>query len=201
MKKTIIYISILLFTLSGCKTKRINTTVKAQNSVKDILSQQINSSENNSILPNSVISTTERQLEQINVPSLNEIKNQATLTTQNPSKGLIDLTTMNSTMIYSQVFDMMIMPDEYENTDIKVKGYFQVYNYEGNPDKYLSVVIPDATQCCQQGIEFIFPGKEYPKDFPDIGSQIEVTGRFCMTYTKDNALYTFMQLSELKTLN
>lgn len=199
MKKSFVLLIVLILFSAGCKKQRANPVISAQNSVKDILEQQTDGSL--TILPNSVISTKEQTLEGIKVPSIKSLTEKAKKTMSEASRGLIDLTKMNSTMIYSQVFEMMIMPEDYENTDIKVKGFFQVYNYEGNPDKYLSVIIPDATQCCQQGIEFIWPGKQYPQDYPAPGTPIEVTGRFCITYTEEELLYTFMQLSDLKILS
>jgi hypothetical protein len=197
--KKIIFLSILILLFTGCKRKSANPVITAQNSVKDILDLQ--TTDSLEILPGSVISKTEQTLEGMNVPPVSTLKKIAESTLEKESQGMIDLTSMNSTMIYSQVFEMMIMPEDYENTDIKVKGFFQVYSYEGNPDKYLSVIIPDATQCCQQGIEFICPDKKYPEDYPPIGSPIEVTGRFCITYTENDLLYTFMQLSDFKTIS
>ncbi|MBR5646828.1 MAG: hypothetical protein IKX23_09335 [Treponema sp.] len=199
MKKPFLLLIVLILFSAGCKKQRANPVISAQNSVKDILEQQTDGSL--TILPNSVISTKEQTLEGIKVPSIKSLTEKAKKTMSEASRGLIDLTNMNSTMIYSQVFEMMIMPEDYENTDIKVKGFLQVYNYEGNPDKYLSVIIPDATQCCQQGIEFIWPDKQYPQDYPAPGTPIEVTGRFCITYTEEELLYTFMQLSDLKILS
>ena len=143
MKKPFLLLIVLILFSAGCKKQRANPVISAQNSVKDILEQQTDGSL--TILPNSVISTKEQTLEGIKVPSIKSLTEKAKKTMSEASRGLIDLTNMNSTMIYSQVFEMMIMPEDYENTDIKVKGFLQVYNYEGNPDKYLSVIIPDAT--------------------------------------------------------
>lgn len=91
----------------------------------------------------------------------------------------LDLTTMSSTMIYSTVSNMMMYPDSYLGQHIKLEGQFSVYHDKGG-DKYIfSAIIPDATACCSQGIEFVLDGSyKYPDDYPEEGTTITVTGDF-----------------------
>lgn len=99
----------------------------------------------------------------------------------------IDLTTMSANMVYSQVFCMVMEPDEYIGTTVKMAGTF-VHFYDEEKDKhYFACIIQDATQCCAQGIEFE-PGDEYvyPDDFPEDGSEICVTGVFDKYSEGDN---------------
>ena len=73
-----------------------------------------------------------------------------------------DLTKMSATMIYAEVFNMLIEPEKYENKRLKIKGLFTIYN-EGTNDEVYSVIVPDATACCQQGIEFFYNFENRPK--------------------------------------
>ena len=89
----------------------------------------------------------------------------------------LDLTKMSATMIYSTIFDMLIMPEDYIDKNIKLKGWFETYTDPYTNELYYAVIVPDATACCQQGIEFVWPGDHtYPADFPNPGEDITVTG-------------------------
>lgn len=92
---------------------------------------------------------------------------------------------MNSTMIFAQVSNMMIAPQEYVGKTIRMTGQFAVYygyNADGTVNEdvlYYACIIADATACCSQGLEFLVAGSlAYPDDYPPEGSQITVTGVF-----------------------
>lgn len=87
----------------------------------------------------------------------------------------VDLTTLSSTMVYSEVYNIMSNPESYRGKSIKVDGLMFVdYDPELNSD-YYAVIIEDATACCQQGIEFVC---EHMESLPADGTKIEVTGEF-----------------------
>ena len=95
----------------------------------------------------------------------------------------LDLTKMSSTFVYSQIFNMMVEPEQYLGKTIKMKGLFASYDLppEFGRKKSFAVIILDATACCQQGIEFIWEGYHpYPQDYPKEGNPITVTGVFKM---------------------
>ena len=104
-----------------------------------------------------------------------------------------DLTTMSSTMIYSTVSNMMLYPDVYEGKMVKLGGNFSVYHDE-KADKYLfAAIVPDATACCQQGIEFVLDGDyKYPDDYPEEGQSITIKGKFT-TYNEYGFNYAQLQ--------
>ena len=113
------------------------------------------------------------------------------------SKPDFDLTKMSATMIYSTIFDMLIMPEEYVEKVIKVKGWFETYTNPESGELFYAVVVPDATACCQQGLEFIWPGDHhYPADFPDPGQDITVTGRYKLV-DKDGFAYNYLEATEV----
>ena len=68
----------------------------------------------------------------------------------------LDLTKMSATMIYSTMFDMLVMAEDYIEKNIKVSGWFETYTDPQTGELYYAVVVPDATACCQQGLEFVW---------------------------------------------
>ena len=121
-----------------------------------------------------------------------------TTTTPAPSKVNLDLTKMSATMIYSTIFDMLIMPEDYVEKIIKVKGWFETYMDTKSGELYYAVLVPDATACCQQGLEFIWKGNHaYPDDFPKPGQNITVTGFYKMI-ENDGVTYTYLEANSVE---
>ena len=111
----------------------------------------------------------------------------------------IDLTKMSATMIYSTVFEMVIDPDSYMDKVIKIKGIFRIFDNPNSGEPYFAVIIPDATQCCEQGLEFKWEGDHsYPADYPELEDEITVTGRFTVTEDNDGITYTYLRVSDLQ---
>ena len=100
----------------------------------------------------------------------------------NSNKIDVDLNNLNANVVYSQVFLMMTEPDKFIGKRIRMSGQFNVYAaQEGNPSgvtEYYAIIIADAQACCQQGIEFVWPGHTYPDGFPEVKSNASVTGIF-----------------------
>ena len=118
-------------------------------------------------------------------------------TTADQSKVDLDLTKMSATMIYSTIFDMLVMAEDYIDKNIKVKGWFETYTDPNTAELYYAVVVPDATACCQQGLEFVWPGEHtYPDDFPKPGEDITVTGRYKLL-ENDGITYNYLEASSV----
>lgn len=100
----------------------------------------------------------------------------------NGNKIDVDLNNLNANVVYAQVFQMMTEPDKFIGKRIRMSGQFNVYAAEeGNPSgvtEYYAIIIADAQACCQQGIEFVWPGHTYPDGFPEVKSNASVTGIF-----------------------
>ena len=94
----------------------------------------------------------------------------------------VDLNNLNANVVYAQVFQMMTEPNKFIGKRIRMSGQFNVYAaQEGNPSgvtEYYAIIIADAQACCQQGIEFVWPGHTYPEGFPEVKSNASVTGIF-----------------------
>ena len=86
---------------------------------------------------------------------------------------ILDLTFMSSTAVYSEVLNMMTSPEQYRFRKMKINGIFGYRTNEETGKMIFGCVILDATQCCEQGIEFIRSGDyTFPDDYPEPGDQI-----------------------------
>ncbi|MDD6057674.1 MAG: hypothetical protein PUB98_05385 [Clostridiales bacterium] len=104
----------------------------------------------------------------------------------------IDLTEMSGTMVFSEVYNMMENPEDYEGKIVKMSGQFAVYQDEDTGKYYYAALIADAAACCQQGLEFVWNGDhKYPEDYPEVGDEVTVVGAFD-SYEEDG--YTYYQL-------
>ncbi len=110
----------------------------------------------------------------------------------------IDLTKMSATMIYSQIFNMIIEPEVFEGNIIKVAGKFtEISDSETSQISY-AVLIPDATACCQQGLELRWEGRsELSGECPELDSEIVVTGKYTVMYDENDIMHTYIDVMEL----
>lgn len=93
--------------------------------------------------------------------------------------GELDLTVLSSTMVYSEVFNMLTMPEEYVGKTVIIKGQFTSYEDPDTKIRYFGCIIADATACCSQGLEFVLAGNHfYPQDYPNDGDEITIKGTF-----------------------
>lgn len=103
---------------------------------------------------------------------------------------IIDLTVLSSTMVYSQVSDMVNNPSHYNGKIVKANGIFSIYREYNSV--YYAVVIQDATACCSQGLEFVLADGNYPTE----GSNIVVQGTFG-TYRENGIVYCQLRNARL----
>lgn len=118
----------------------------------------------------------------------------ATETTTEAKSVDLDLTQLSSTLIYSEVYNMLITPDDYKGKIIKMKGLFNQYTDEQTGKTYNAVIIPDATACCQQGLEFELSDKTNPNF--EQGTEITVVGIFD-TYSEGELLYCHLKNAKI----
>lgn len=143
------------------------------------------------------------QTEATNVPAESAALTETTQASK--SAGIdIDLTALSSTMVYSEVYNMMVTPENYIGKTVKMRGQLEIaqpLDADGNPDPqriYFSCIIADATACCAQGIEFVLAGEhKYPEDYPQPGAEITVSGTF-RTYEEDGYIYGQLYDAEMQ---
>ena len=106
--------------------------------------------------------------------------------TQTSADGVdVDLTVLSSTMVYSEVYNMLYNdPAHYLGKTVKARGGFFIYQLvtdgvlQPDPVAY-ACIIADATTCCAEGMEFVPEGDlTYPEDYPELGAEITVIGEF-----------------------
>lgn len=119
---------------------------------------------------------------------------QSTISPTN-QKADLDLTALSKTVVYSEVYNMLVTPSDYVGKTIKMKGNFNQYSDETTGKTYNSVIIPDAAACCQQGLEFEL-NDDSALDNIEVGSEITVIGSFD-TYTEGELLYCHLKDAQI----
>ncbi len=109
----------------------------------------------------------------------------------------VDLTALSSTMVYSEVYNMMSAPEEYIGKTVKMDGLFAVYHDEASDSYYYACIIRDATACCAQGVEFVLTDEyTWPDDYPKEGEEVCVEGVFD-TYQEGEYTYCTLRGARL----
>lgn len=91
----------------------------------------------------------------------------------------IDLTSLSSTMVYAQVYEMMFYPENFIGKTIRMEGTYSDYVDESTGKHYFGCIIQDATACCSQGVEFEpLDSYAYPDDYPMENDTVVVEGVF-----------------------
>ena len=160
----------LLLTGCGQASEEQQRTVSGTKSVNDILEEQ---------------TKTETSSEEVS-PSLGEEKKEVMDPGDIPAYTTIDvdLTEMSSTLVYSEVLNIMTNPSAYIGKTIKMNGIADVYTDPATGITYRTCIIQDATACCAQGIEFeLGDGSSV-----SAGDQVTVTGVFD-TYMEGQYIY------------
>ncbi len=106
--------------------------------------------------------------------SCEKIQTAEPVATEKAEKPDIDLTTLSSTMVYSEVSNIMQDPEAYKGKTIKIRGAYAPIKTDDPNVFYPACLIQDATACCQQGIEFVTKNGEYPAE----GRMIVVQGKY-----------------------
>ena len=90
----------------------------------------------------------------------------------------LDMSGMSGTVVYAQVYNLMADPFPWIGKIIRMAGFYSPYDDQEHGIVYHACIIPDATACCAQGIEFVWAGEHrWPEDYPEDGAEITVTGR------------------------
>lgn len=126
----------------------------------------------------------------------NDQQNTDTQTTENiqgsvnaPEAAVdVDLSVMDSDMIYATVYQMMSDPEQYVGKTFRIEGKFYVTYDEMTKNQYYYCVIKDATECCAQGLEFVWGDGShiYPDEYPTDGTEVIVDGTFELYMENDS---------------
>ena len=197
---TLLVAALMLSCFSACGSDKSSSKMQSTNNVEDTINQQIakeETSEASTETPKEtlVVPPTESSTEQTTQSTTEVAKEsteaETTSVNETSTDEDIDLTVMDSNMVYSTVYQMMADAPSYVGKKVKMKGtYYSSYD-EVTAKRYYFVIIKDATACCQQGLEFIWDDGNhvYPDEYPAEETEVEVEGVF-ETY-KDNPEDTF----------
>lgn len=108
----------------------------------------------------------------------------------------IDLTKMNATMVYSEVYNMLDAPSNYIDKIVKVRGPFRPFESNDPNFCYPAIVIQDATACCANGLEFLLYGvprcsMDGGNGYPLYNQEATIVGKFA-TYIEDRYMYVHL---------
>ncbi len=147
---------------------------------------------------NSLPGTTEKQPVGVNTDAPEpEPINESEIVAAGTEGIDVDLTLLSATMVYSEVYNMMISPENYIGKTVKMDGSFAFYHDEASDKNYYVCIIADATACCSQGIEFVLTDDyTYPDDYPEEGGDICVIGVFD-TYQEGNNTYCTLRNAKI----
>ncbi len=180
----------LLFSLTGCSSEQgVSGKVKKQSAgVAEVLEQGISEADSKE--------STDSEATSGNAGG------DSTTTAENTvdyDHIDVDLTVLSATLVYSEVFNMMTVPEDYVGKTVKMKGPLSIYHDDGTNKDYFACIIQDATACCAQGMEFT-PADDYtyPDDFPAVDEEICVVGVFD-TYLEGP--YTYCTLRDAKIIS
>ncbi len=161
MKKPVTYALLLSLMLifTACGTQNTSRTATQANTVKNVLEQQTN--------------TADVQNEPTSSPAPTATPGNTTAQPVKYETFDIDLTSMSSSMVYSEVSNILQYPDPFFGMIVRMKGNLMSYYDETDGNTYYSCIIQDATACCSNGIEFQL--SDYSV-LPEEGEEIEVAG-------------------------
>ena len=178
----IIAVALYLVSLCACGDQKIQSKSKQDSATEQVVQEQMaNATGETSAPPTAIPEQQPASEESVSEPE--QAQPAEAFPDDEPSQSAsnldVDLTTLSSTMVYSEVYNMMYEPDRYVGKRIKMDGQFAVYEDPNTGAVYTACIIMDATACCSQGLEFVLAGKKtYPNDYPEFGSEITVTGTF-----------------------
>ena len=191
MRKGIKYVALFLciIVLAGCGDNQ--GRISNQNNVSDTINEQIATADSQNV------TETEENV----VETEQDAPIEPSTDMQTVEEGDIgidyDLTQMNSDMVYATIYQLMVEPDSYVGSTIRIRGNYYAMWYEPTQKYYHYVLVQDAMACCAQGIEFVWEdgSHAYPEEYPADDAIVEVTGIF-ETYREPGDSYLYCRLKD-----
>lgn len=110
----------------------------------------------------------------------------------------VDLTELSSTMVFAEVANMMMQPDEYLGKTVRIRGIFTTYQDPQTEQVYCGVTVQDATACCAQGFDIVMPQTaRYPNDYPADASEVTVCGTLLANEELKNSGIILLRLEDV----
>ena len=193
-------VSVMMLGLVACSKDESKGNAQNQNNVQNVIDQQVASEEEKT-------AETTTEATEVTTEATTEVTTEATTQAPEPTtEGTttappdstcdVDLTVMDSNMVYSTVYQMMSEGDKYVGQVVKMKGQYYMGKDEETGAVYHFVLIKDALACCQQGMEFIWEdgSHKYPDEYPADGTEVVVKGTYELYKDDPSAQYNFCRL-------
>ena len=206
-------IGLALLSLSACsesnnKSKLPNT----QTGINKVLDEQVKNADNNLNTDKSddLNSNSENKDSNSDINNKNNDKTNSNTDNSDTNTGTdeenidYDITTMSSEMVYATVYQLVTYPENYIGKKVKIGGQYYTASNEEVQKHYHYVIIADATECCTQGIEFVWTDGNhiYPDEYPEEGTVVEVVGIFESYIDEDDGLeYCRLKNSSMKIID
>ena len=181
MKQALLILAVALYLVSlcACGDQKIQSKSKQGSATRQVVQEQMANVTGETTVPPTAIPeqqpASDETTPETSVPESEQMQPAEALPDYEPAQASgepdVDLTTLSSTMVYSEVY--------------KMNGRFAVYENPNTGAVYTACIIMDATACCSQGLEFVLAGEHsYPADYPEPGTEITVVGTF-QTYEEN----------------
>ena len=201
----ILAVAFYLVSLCACGDQKIQSKSKQGSATQQVVQEQMaNATGETTALPTAIPEQQPASYEttpDTSVPEPEQTQPAEALPDYEPAQASgepdVDLTTLSSTMVYSEIYNMMYEPDRYVGKRIKMNGQFAVYKNPNTGEVYMVCISTDATACCSQGLKFVLAGEHsYPADCPELGTEITVVGTF-QTYEENGYMYCHLVDAEM----
>ena len=196
----ILAVALYLVSLCACGDQKIHSKSKQGSATQQVVQEQMANATGETTTPPTAIPEQQPASDET-TPEPEQRQPAEALPDYEPAQASgeldVDLTTLSSTMVYSEIYNMMYEPDRYVGKRIKMNGQFAVYEDSNTGAVYTTCIIMDATACCSQGLEFVLAGEHsYPADDPELGTEITVVGIF-QTYEENGYMYCHLVDAEM----
>lgn len=92
------------------------------------------------------------------------------------SKKTLDLTKLGTTILYAQVYNMLMEAENFNGTRIKMRGIYYENKDVNEGPLFQCIIVNDVAGCCSAGFDLLKAEKSIK--FPKHLTEIEVEGTF-----------------------
>ena len=156
----ILAVALYLVSLCACGDQKIQFKSKQGSATQQVVQEQMANVTGETTVPPTAIPeqqpASDETTPETSVPESEQMQPAEALSDYEPAQVSgepdVDLTTLSSTMVYSEVYNMMYEPDRYVGKRIKMNGQFAVYEDPNTGAVYTACIIMDARG-------YLFPGR------------------------------------------
>ena len=146
----ILAVALYLVSLCACGDQKIQSKSKQGSATQQVVQEQMANATGETTAPPTAIPEQQPASDET-TPEPEQMQPAEALPDYEPAQASgeldVDLTTLSSTMVYSEIYNMMYEPDRYVGKRIKMNGQFAVYEDSNTGAVYTTCIIMDATAC------------------------------------------------------